>query len=157
MVASLPLLTQGTARWHAAHTHQHSNSPLLRELQARIATTVTDQSTLNIFNMAIEELRMQLSLVMSEEEQHHRVDLMDALIWQIMVADTFMPLLRDPTAVQEASAILAYFCVILKRFEGHWWLQGWGAMVAEKLWEVLDAEHRPWIQWAVEEVGWVPP
>lgn len=80
---------------------------------------------------------------------------MDAFVWQFVLADSFVPLLANPT--QEAAAIFAHFCVILKRFDEHWWLQGWGTVLIARVWEILDSVHRPWIQWVVEEMGWIPP
>lgn len=152
-----PLIAHGEARWrarwNASHVPQHANSSLLQELQTRVNATVADASLLSIYNDAIEELRMQLSLCLSEEP--HRLDLCDAFMWQFTVVDSFLPLLKEPT--QEAAAIFAHFCIILKRLEGHWWLQGWATVLISKVWRILDSVHRPWIQWAIEEMGWVPP
>lgn len=151
-----PLVAHGEARWkarwNASHAPQHENSSLLQDLQNRINATIDDASLLSIYNVAIKELRMQLSLDLSEAP--HRLDLLDAFMWQFTVSDTFLPLLKNPT--QEAAAIFAPFCIILKRFEGHWWLQGWGTVLISKIWRILDSVHRPWIQWAIEEMGWVP-
>jgi hypothetical protein len=148
-----PLLTQGSARYEASHTAEHLRSHLLRDLQGQINATVTDVAFLTIYNGAIDELRVQLSFCLSQDQQS--LDLMDAFVWQIGQADDFLPLLRQPT--QEAAAIMAHFCVMLKCFESHWWLQGWATALITKVWGVLDSAHRPWVQWAVEEVGWVPP
>lgn len=148
-----PLVARGVTRWQASHSAQHANSPLLRDLQSRINASVTDNTLLSIYNYAIDELRMQLSLCVSEGK--NSLDLMDAFVWQFVLADSFVPLLANPT--QEAAAIFAHFCVILKRFDEHWWLQGWGTVLIARVWEILDSVHRPWIQWVVEEMGWIPP
>ena len=92
------------------------------DLQSRINATVTDSALFSIYNFAIDELRMQLSLCVSEGK--NRLDLMDAFVWQFILPDTFVPLLVNPT--QEAAVIFAHFCVTLKRFDEHWWSQGWG-------------------------------
>lgn len=76
-------------------------------------------------------------------------------IW--MVARDFLPLLRGPDARQEAVAIFAHFLIILKKLEPQWWSDGWPEHLIERIWEMLDQEHRLWIQWPVEELGWVPP
>lgn len=149
----MPLIFHGAARWIISHAPQHVNSHLLQDLQAQINAAVSDSSLLSVYNTAIDKLRPQLSLCLSEEPQ--RLDVTDAFVWQFSLADTFMPLLKEPT--QEAAAIFAHFCVILKRFEGYWWLQGWPTVLISKVWRILDSVHRPWIQWAIEEMGWVPP
>lgn len=59
---------------------------------------------------------------------------------------------------QEAVAIFAHFSIILKHHESesHWWLQGWADHLVARAYEILDDEHRVWIEWPMSEVGWVP-
>ena len=83
------------------------------------------------------------------------IDLTDAFIWMYKIANEFFPLLRIPT--QEAVAIFAHFCVLLKRLENQWWLNGWADHLISKAYHLLDDEHRLWIQWPIEEIGWLPP
>ena len=49
-----------------------------------------------------------------------------------------------------ALAVLAHYCVLLKRNNHVWHLRGLGEGLLENIWEALGVEWRPWIQWAME-------
>ncbi|KAK3303031.1 uncharacterized protein B0T15DRAFT_261738 [Chaetomium strumarium] len=163
-----PFLHYGRARWHAhrAKLHEHSsNEPLLAPLRARIfATTTTgggrraagadEESTelLHTYAHALDEL--ELALVVSRDPATPR-DVLDAMVWLWEVSDSLVPLLRGTEPRQEAVAIFAHFCVLLKQHEAHWWLQGWGEHVMVRALEVLDEEHKGWIEWPMREMGWM--
>jgi hypothetical protein len=148
-----PMLTNGQEHWQAAHQPKHENADLLHELWARVNETVVDEGELAVYDEAIRELRCQLSLVMSAERRD--LDIMDAFMWHFIVAKSFMPLLKE--ARQEAAAIFAHSLIIINLSSGHKWLRGWDVLVMSRIWEILDEEHRAWISWPIEEIGWVPP
>lgn len=83
------------------------------------------------------------------------VETTDVFMWIYRVADSFLPFLRVPT--QEAIAIFAHFCVLFKRIRNQWWLEGWADHLISKAYGLLDEEHRLWIRWPIEEMGWLPP
>ncbi|GKT41158.1 uncharacterized protein ColSpa_01339 [Colletotrichum spaethianum] len=85
------------------------------------------------------------------------MDIMDIFIWKYFVSDEFLPLLKTPGADQEAIVIYAHFCIVLKKLESQWWLQGWATHLISQAWELLDENHKSWIQWPMEELGWSPP
>lgn len=140
-------------RWQAAHQPEHKDANILHELHANVSTNVTNKDELAIYGRAIEELRCQLSLVISSER--HTLDIMDAFVWQFNMANSFMPLLKQMK--QEAVAIFAHSLIIFNALNGHKWLQGWDTFLLSRVWDILDVEHRLWIQWPIEEIGWVPP
>ncbi|KAK4034384.1 hypothetical protein C8A01DRAFT_18806, partial [Parachaetomium inaequale] len=155
-----PFLHYGRGRWRAQRalleaklTSQPPDSPpeppLLAPLRARIHAAVSDPSLLQTYTHALDEL--ELALVVRQDPAAPR-DVLDAMVWLWVVSDEFVPLLRVPT--QEAVAIFAHFCVLLKHHESHWWLQGWGDHVMVRAREILDGEHRGWIEWPVREMGW---
>lgn len=148
-----PIVNNGREHWQAAHQPKHENADLLHELWARISETVLDERELAVYNEAIRELRCQLSLAMSAER--HDLDIMDAFMWHFIVAESFMPLLRE--ARQEAVAIFAHSLIIFNLSSGHKWLRGWDVLVMSRIWEILDEEHQVWISWPIEQIGWVPP
>lgn len=78
----------------------------------------------------------------------------DIFIWLFRVQDDYLELLKRHS--QEALVIFAYFCVILKRLDHHWWIEGWSTHLMEKIWGILDEEHRLWVRWPIEEIGWIP-
>ncbi|KAK3401385.1 hypothetical protein B0T20DRAFT_114022 [Sordaria brevicollis] len=72
-------------------------------------------------------------------------DVLDAMLWLWAVSDSLVPLLKIPT--QEAVAIFAHFGILLKHHERQWWLQGWGDHLILRAKDILDEEHRGWIEW----------
>lgn len=115
--------------------------------------SVTDPTELDIYERAIGELRCQLGLALSSERRD--LDIMDAFVWHFSMADEFLPLLREERQV--AVAIFAHSLVVFSALDGHRWLRGWDTFLLGRIWDMLDEEHRLWIQWPVEEIGWVPP
>ncbi|KAK3345949.1 hypothetical protein B0T25DRAFT_592322 [Lasiosphaeria hispida] len=109
------------------------------------------------YGHAVDEL--ELALVARGEGPR---DVLDAMLWLWEVSDSLVPLLRSDPArglapAQEAVAIFAHFCILLKHHESHWWLQGWGDHLISRAYDILDAEHRSWIEWPMREIGWMPP
>ncbi|KAH8686413.1 hypothetical protein BGZ61DRAFT_454452 [Ilyonectria robusta] len=148
-----PMIADGAKRWIASHEPQHVKSNILDNLETQIRSNVTDPALMSIYGVAIDELRPQLSFAFSPECQN--LDIMDAFVWQFAVVENFMPLLKVPT--QEAVVIFAHHCLILNKLQSIWWLRGWDKFIMSRAWEILDQEHRLWIQWPIEEIGWVPP
>ncbi len=68
--------------------------------------------------------------------------------------DGFIEMLdqRSPPAL----VIFAHFVVLLKYLGSCWWMQGWSTHLLQEIWSLLDQEHRVWIRWPIEEIGWLP-
>ncbi|KAK0707053.1 hypothetical protein B0T26DRAFT_744085 [Lasiosphaeria miniovina] len=49
-------------------------------------------------------------------------DVLDAMLWLWEVSDSLVPLLKGPEPAQEAVAIFAHFCILLRHHESVWWL-----------------------------------
>lgn len=81
----------------------------------------------------------------------------DLFVWQFDSTRRFFPLLRRAPPMQEALAIYAHFLILLKKLENTWWLEGWAAHIMDMVWRGLDDEHRHWVEWPIQELGWVPP
>ncbi|KAK4247507.1 hypothetical protein C7999DRAFT_41165 [Corynascus novoguineensis] len=86
-----------------------------------------------------------------------KLEAWDILVWQWTQGKDFLPLLESPSPPQEAVAIFAYCLLVLKKLESQWWVEGWADHLMGKTWAILDEEHRHWIGWATEEMGWIPP
>jgi hypothetical protein len=161
-----PFLIYGGQRWrahraklnemeqlHASSSSSSSDSSassalLLAPLRARISASVSDPDLLKTYSHALDEL--ELALVVRQDPSAPR-DVLDAMVWLWEVSDSLVPLLKVPA--QEAVAIFAYFCVLLKHHESHWWLQGWADHLMVRAHEILDEEHRGWIEWPMREMG----
>ncbi|UKZ94598.1 uncharacterized protein TrAFT101_009459 [Trichoderma asperellum] len=74
--------------------------------------------------------------------------------WLYRMDHGFIELLvrRDSLAL----VIFAHFCVLIKFLSGCWWMYGWSTHLLQEIWDLLDEEHRLWIRWPIEEIGWRP-
>ncbi|KAI1850820.1 hypothetical protein JX265_013300 [Neoarthrinium moseri] len=150
-----PLLSHGTDRWLARQSNPEPTSrghQYLDSMRSLISLRQSDVELRNIYIRAIDELQKSFSVFEGAGSEH--CDLTDAFVWIFEVAEDLLPLLRVPT--QEAVAVFAFFAVLLKRLEKHWYLRGWADHLIAKSYDLLDEEHRLWIQWPLEETGWIP-
>lgn len=149
-----PLFNHGADRWMArepkceptSRVHEH-----LESMRSMIAVRQTNVDLRNTYSRAIDELAKSFSVF--DGVGSGLCDLTDAFVWVFEVAEDLLPLLRERT--QEAVAIFAFFTVLLKRLEKHWWLRGWADHLIAKSYNLLDEEHRLWIQWPLQEIGYV--
>ncbi|KAK4033343.1 hypothetical protein C8A01DRAFT_19701 [Parachaetomium inaequale] len=81
----------------------------------------------------------------------------DMLVWQWTQGKDFLPLLEAVSPPQEAVVIFAYCLLVVRKLENQWWVEGWADHLMSKTWALLDEEHRHWVVWATEEMGWIPP
>jgi len=133
--------------------HEHSaEGEQLNELQQLIRGTAVNEQVLQIYSTAIEDLRKSLFLAYGNGPQAFESS--DVFIWLFRVSEDYLMLLRERT--QEALAIFAYFCVIPKKLEANWWIEGWSTHLMTRIYNLLDEEHRLWIRWPIEEIGWIP-
>ncbi|KAK3291516.1 uncharacterized protein B0H64DRAFT_427091 [Chaetomium fimeti] len=86
-----------------------------------------------------------------------KLEAWDILVWQWTQGKEFLPLLEAATPPQEAVVIFAYCLLALRKLENQWWVEGWADHLMGKTWALLDEEHRHWVVWATEEMGWIPP
>lgn len=119
-----------------------------------VARPLKSDSLRGIYVRAIAELKTSFSQAEACGNTT-QYEMADAFIWVFLMAEDLLPLLRAPT--QEAMAIFAFFCVLLKKLDGHWWMQGWGGHLIAHAYDLLDDEGRLLIHWAVQEIGWIPP
>ncbi|KAI1306677.1 hypothetical protein F5Y03DRAFT_394517 [Xylaria venustula] len=150
-----PLFRHGIDRWEAREVEQQTASPVnqhLDRLQTSIERSEPDAGLRNTYINAITELRKSFQTMECGRGQAYEVT--DIFVWVFQVGDDFVPLLRAPT--QSAVAILAFFCVLLRGLKSQWWLNGWADYLLAKCYALLDREHRLWIQWPMEEIGYVP-
>ncbi|KAI0402995.1 hypothetical protein F4802DRAFT_327055 [Xylaria palmicola] len=129
--------------------HQH-----LDRLRALIERDERDAGLRSTYVNAIAELRKSF-LSMERGRAHDEYEVTDVFVWVFQVGDDFVPLLREPPT-QSAAAILAFFCVLLRGLRSQWWLHGWADYLMARSYALLDAEHRLWIRWPMEEIGYVP-
>ncbi|KAI0198883.1 hypothetical protein F4808DRAFT_434122 [Astrocystis sublimbata] len=150
-----PIFQHGMNRWAAREVERPIMSPAnqhLDRLQTAIYHSEPDAGLRRIYITAISELRKSFLCMECGRDQGYEVT--DIFVWVFQVGDDLVPLLREPT--QSAVTILAFFCVLLRALKSQWWLNGWADYLMAKSYELLDREHRLWIQWPMEEMGYIP-
>ena len=147
-----PFFLIGSRRAHLREIRSDKRQDFLEELTQLIEETVKDQRTLHIYKETIEE--MNKSFAMVSEFKFQECESADVFIWLFEVSDDYLSLLSKRT--QESPAILAHYCVLLKQLEWTWYMAGWSTHLVSGIWCLLDHEHRNWIQWPIEQIGWSP-
>ncbi|MCJ1444785.1 MAG: hypothetical protein MMC23_005287 [Stictis urceolatum] len=120
----------------------------LEELFQSIKAVSTDEKDLETYRTAIRELGQSFSLV--ENSQVQTTETADVFIWFFQVSDDYLTLLYAKR--QEAIAIFAFYCVLLKQMEWSWYMKGWSTHLISVIWRNMDHEHRVWIQWPLEQI-----
>lgn len=108
--------------------------------------TSDDNARADICRQALQELRIVSALsywpsgIRSIKSSIH--------MWAGRISQDFVELIyqRDPRAL----VILAHYCVLLKRNNHVWYLQGLGPRLLENIKEELGKEWIPWIQWPLD-------
>ncbi|KAK3305593.1 uncharacterized protein B0T15DRAFT_567482 [Chaetomium strumarium] len=158
---------------------------LLVDVQSLIHRTCTNPDLIPIYDDMIEQLRRILGLVVTpprcaislSHSGHEapgiaqseapepstsstscvKLEAWDILVWQWTQGKRFLPLLDVAAPPQEAVVIFAYCLLALRKLESQWYVEGWADHLMAKTWALLDDEHRHWVVWATEEMGWSPP
>lgn len=145
-----PLFTFCEHRWtlhYSFHSAYQRSDGMLCELQDRVGSFVYDTEKLDILTERISSLQSPACHVPDWEAT-------DLFFWLYGCIDGFLPLVKARN--QEAWVVMAHFCLILKKAETQWWLQGWAGCTMRKIHQELDDEHKSWILGPAEEMGWIP-
>jgi hypothetical protein len=121
----------------------------LAELRHLIATTVADPLVSQVYATTIDTLDDSYKIVYVNSP--NTPEIAEVLNWPYRATEEYLILLRQQT--QEALSIFAYFCVLLKALDSYWWMSGWSQHLINKIYDLLDEEHRLWIRWPIEEIG----
>ncbi|KAK5658627.1 hypothetical protein OQA88_2020 [Cercophora sp. LCS_1] len=138
-------------RWVATHPKElppSRDQDALDTLVGLLKDSVHDETKLDIYVRTVNHMRGIYHIIAFKP--HGYVDLSDLFTWIYEVNEDFFPLLEMPT--QEALAVFAYFCVLFKRSEFHFWLEGWADRLIRRVKGLVDREHEGWIAWPVEEI-----
>ena len=114
----------------------------------RIHAHCTDPAELETYSQAIRELRDCYIVVYQSATA---LEASDIFAWLFQISDQYLTLLKGRT--QEALSIFAFFCVVPRKLEMHWWMEGFSSHVMSQIYELLDEEHRLWIRWPIDEIG----
>lgn len=76
------------------------------------------------------------------------------LSWSIIVSDAYIAAVRQRSPA--ALVLLAHYCILLKRSEELWWIEGKAEELLRKIKRILEASGEgwmQWIEWPMREVG----
>ena len=147
-----PMFTSGERKLRLREERFTGAQNYMLELRQNIEGAVRDSVTLQIYLDSLEEMSKSFGMVLDGDAQS--CESADVFIWLFLVSDDYLRLLNERTP--ESLVILGYFCVILKQLEWTWWIQGRSTYLIAGIYWLLDEEHRLWIQWPMEQIGWVP-
>ena len=129
------------------------NSEPLAELSANIRSFVDHPRKLNALLGAVDSLRRSFAFIYGDQHPED-YKLRCTFIWLYKIRDDYLNLVRDRDP--EALCVLGFFCVLLRRLEPYWWMEGWSSHLMGQIYIILDKSYRTWLRWPCEEMGWVP-
>lgn len=125
----------------------------IAELEDRIRGYFTDEQKAEILLGGTDALKRSFKLFRDKAgDDDSRVRCLS--MWIFKVRDDFVALLRSND--YGALCVLGFFCVLLARLDHKWWIKGCGVHLIQRIYSTLDAGHRLWIRWPIEEIGWAP-
>ncbi|EHL03058.1 hypothetical protein M7I_1032 [Glarea lozoyensis 74030] len=125
-------------REQAAYDFPPDQDPT-QDLRSQMAYSKLPPESYDLCMKAIEELRKSFALFYNNANRTSN-DFGDIFIWLFRVNNGYLDLIRDHC--QEAIAIFAYFCVMLKALDHKWWIQGAAVHLLKQIWDALDEDHR---------------
>ncbi|KAJ5702668.1 hypothetical protein N7488_010216 [Penicillium malachiteum] len=144
--------TWGSMEYWQSHTPEICLS--LKELEEKIcAETRADMERQEILIKTIQALNRSYSFlygpVFPDQDK-----LRGFYQWLFEIDEPYLSLVKSGD--NAALCILGFYAVLLKDLERYWWMEGWSVHLIKGIHMLLDGEHRLWIRWAIEEIGWVP-
>lgn len=135
-------------------THTPDNYQVLTELEERVCAEVhMEEGNLLTLQKTIAALRRSYSFLYSQNMKDQD-KLRGFFQWLFEIDDAYLELLRKND--NGALCVLAFYAVLIKDLERYWWIDGWAVHLIQGIYVLLDGEHRLWIRWAIEDIGWVP-
>jgi hypothetical protein len=157
IMAEGPLAPFCKARMHRqqqrASCIETATTNYLSSLREKVLTSLSTPEYISTYTEAIDSLSHSFNFMYSCPAQTWEMG--DVFIWLFRSSGEYLHLLKEGR--QEALAIFAYACVLFGKLEVYWWMEGWSGHLMLNLWRWLDEEHRGWVEWPVNEIGWRPP
>jgi Fungal specific transcription factor domain len=147
-----PIFNNGHRRSCARNARSTANLTYLDDLRQLLVTTVTDARELNCYFEAINDMAKSFATI--EEEGPQNCQTADVFVWLLQISNEYLLLLHQRKP--EALVIFSYFCVITHTLEWAWWMQGLSVHLIRGIYSYLEDEYRCWLQWPMEQLGWVP-
>jgi hypothetical protein len=127
----------------------------LARLRGMIHATPASPEDSRTLNATVDELVRLFASRYVGEGRKAQVELRSIGIWLYRCSLSFSALLiqRNPVAL----TIFAFSCVVLNDMAANWAMGGWVPHILAGIHERLPSAYRPWIQWPIQQIGWMPP
>ncbi|KAF2643393.1 hypothetical protein P280DRAFT_394773 [Massarina eburnea CBS 473.64] len=154
-----PMMGSGvTVALHASTSLSSTDNEQLSHLHHLIQSESESESEStedsSAIDAAMDHLRRLFSSRYSSDGQRCKPTFHHIGIWLWNCSAGFTKLLehRSPAAL----TIVAYACVILKDFSPIWVMDGWIPHLLKGVHGSLPPRCHPWIQWPIQQIGWIP-
>ncbi|KAI9932448.1 hypothetical protein ASPWEDRAFT_46974 [Aspergillus wentii DTO 134E9] len=144
-----PIFTIRGRRSRIRSTRSIEGRRFMQDLEQLIREDVRDERDLHVYLHTIHEMSTCFPDDDAQDIQVFETD--DVFSWLLQVSHEYLDFLKEQRPI--ALVIFGYFCVLLRQLEWTWWMQGWSTHLLSKIYEVLDQEHRYWLQWPLEQIG----
>jgi hypothetical protein len=124
----------------------------VREMRNLILNKVTDLQERQLYLDIVELLAKSFVVVLSSDSRVAETTVV--LAWLLEVSDEYIDFLRRKSPL--ALIIYAYYCVLIKKVEWMWWLEGLSHHFMCEIYHALDRAYRTQLQWPMSEIGWTP-
>jgi len=124
-------------------------SSLIQLLEPKATENVHDREKSMIYLAALQDLRIVFGKSHSSDSPAHCVR-WASFGWPVRVSDDFIRLLNDREP--KALVLLAHHCVLLKREQACWYLDGHAHRLLSTIEATLAPEMRGWIEWPCKEI-----
>ena len=130
-----------------------SNNPYLEVLRQTILESTTNFKKVHVYLDALEKLTRSFPSTSSSGSRSSQTSPQTAFVWLYRVSDEFLACLEKRDQI--ALVILAHFCVLMNDLGSLWCMKGWLDHLLSEIHRSLDEEHRMWMTWPMEEIGWI--
>lgn len=152
--SSIAVMFESGVKMHEFWLSATFENEAFRELEANMqASTGHDLATLQVLLEAVRDLKRSFALLWDKSQSDENKS-RGIFVWLYKISNAYIDLVTKDN--NEALCVLAFFCVLLRRLEFMWWIEGWGLHLIERIYSRLNNTYRLWIRWPIEETGWAP-
>lgn len=154
--SEISILFESGIQLHKSWLSYDFDNEAFKELEANIRCSLGGHDTeenMSTLLVVVKDLKRSFAVVYngnSSDENKTR----GIFVWLFKVHNNYINLVAQGNS--EALCVLAFFCVLLRRLEFIWWIEGWGLHLVERIYLRLNPTYKLWIRWPIEEIGWVP-
>jgi hypothetical protein len=137
------------------HLLSSVESSQLTRLEILIQETAASPEESQTLNIALSDLRMLFASRLAGNGRKGCMQLRSFGGWVYRCSDEFTTLAqkRHPAAL----TMFAHVCVPLNDLSSNWIIAGWVPFLLTGIWERLPKQYHSWIQWPIQQTGWIPP